>query len=355
MSNSMSNWAQTAVGPIPTGDLGLALMHEHILCDLRAPERARSHPVEPLQITPSNRFEIHYFSNREPANMLLDDPEAARQDLTDFRAAGGGTIVELTVGGLSRQPEALARLSRETGVSIVLGAGFYVAEYQTPEVVAASEDALAEMIRGQVVEGFDQTGVRAGIIGELGCSWPLTEFERRQLRAGARAQRDTGAAITIHPGRHPDAPSEIADVLIAAGAAPDRIVIGHMERTIFDRERLVALLRRGLTLEWDFFGIETSQYWMDDSVDLPTDYMRLDLIHGLVREGFGGQIVISQDICTRTRLKRHGGHGYAHIPRHVMPMMRRRGWSDAEIEDMLVSTPARLLGHDAARPAEGSA
>jgi phosphotriesterase-related protein len=117
-----------------------------------------------------------------------------------------------------------------------------------------------------------------------------------------------------------------------------------MDRTIFDRTRLVDLLKRGFVLEWDFFGIETSQYWMPGAdVDLPTDYMRLDLILDLMRAGFGQQITISHDICTRTRLRSNGGHGYSHIVANIVPMMRRRGWQDSEIEQLLVANPSRLL------------
>jgi phosphotriesterase-related protein len=55
------------------------------------------------------------------------------------------------------------------------------------------------------------------------------------------------------------------------------------------------------------------------------------------------QIVISHDICHRTRLTRYGGHGYQHIFRNVIPMMRWRGSSEAEIDTIMVETPKRLL------------
>jgi phosphotriesterase-related protein len=83
----------------------------------------------------------------------------------------------------------------------------------------------------------------------------------------------------------------------------------------------------------------------DEDLDLPTDYMRLDIIRALLAAGHGGRIVISHDICTRTRLCAFGGHGYGHILRHVVPLMRRRGFADGQIEELLVTTPARLLAY----------
>jgi phosphotriesterase-related protein len=104
----------------------------------------------------------------------------------------------------------------------------------------------------------------------------------------------------------------------------------------------VALARRGCVVEYDFFGIETSNYWMGVA-DLPTDWMRLRCIRRLFDAGLGDRIAVSHDICTRSRLRTFGGHGYAHLPRNVVPLMRDRGFSPAEIETLLVATPRRLL------------
>lgn len=340
----MTGYVQTVTGIVPADTLGPALMHEHILCDLRAPlERSGDAKREPITI--ENRFEIDYFQNRNPANMFLDDADIALGELHRFKAAGGGTIVDVTTGGLAPQPRRLAQLSAASGVCIVMGAGFYVDAYLPEDVRQADIDELEERIAAQLDHGTGDTEVLAGIIGEIGCSWPLEASERRILEAAVRVQKATGATISIHPGRHEDAPAEIADVMTAASADPSRTVIGHMDRTIFDRGRLIDLLGRGFVLEWDFFGIETSQYWMAGAdLDLPTDYMRLDLISDLMAAGYREQITVSHDICTRTRLAAYGGHGYGHLLMHVAPLMQRRGWGEEDIDQLLVATPARLLG-----------
>lgn len=338
-------YAQTVTGRVPAAALGPTLMHEHILCDLRDP-LTRDQPADWAPITMQNRFEIDYFQNRHQPNMLLDDDDVALGELVAFAAAGGATIVELSTGGLRPQPARLAKLAKASGVHIVSGAGDYVDAYLDPEVIERDIEAVAETMETQLSTGSRGTAVRCGIIGELGCSWPLTPAERRRLEAGAAVQHRTGAAITIHPGRHPDAPAQIADILEAAGADPEKVVIGHMDRTMPDRDRLIALLRRGFVLEWDFFGIETSQYWMAGTdLDLPTDYMRLDILRDLTDAGHGGSLAISHDICTRTRLLAHGGHGYRHILSHVVPLMLRRGFDQSEVEQILVTTPVRLLAY----------
>ena len=77
---------------------------------------------------------------------------------------------------------------------------------------------------------------------------------------------------------------------------------------------------------------------------MPNDATRLKLIRTLIDHGHLDRVVISHDICYRTRLCRFGGHGYGHIfLRNVVPMMKKRGYSEDEIDAILVRTPRRLL------------
>ena len=98
------------------------------------------------------------------------------------------------------------------------------------------------------------SGIKAGIIGELGCSFPLHDGERKTLHAAALAQRLTGAAIQIHPGRDATSPMEILRELQAAGADMTRVVMCHMDRTVFTQEGALEIARTGCYMEYDLFG-----------------------------------------------------------------------------------------------------
>ncbi|MBV9559827.1 MAG: hypothetical protein JOY90_05115, partial [Bradyrhizobium sp.] len=139
-----------------------------------------------------------------------------------------------------------------------------------------------------------------------------------------------------------DQPQEVADFIRAEGGTPERTIISHIDRTIFDEERLLRLAESGVVIEFDLFGQEHSYYPLAD-IDMPNDAMRLRLLRALINHGHLDRIVISHDICYRTRLTRYGGHGYQHIYANVIPMMRRRGYSETEIETIMVKTPRRLL------------
>lgn len=148
--------------------------------------------------------------------------------------------------------------------------------------------------------------------------------------------------MSVHPGRAPDACAEILDITEAQGLDPSRTVLCHMDRTHPDGDGIAALLQRGATVEWDFFGIEQSYYWMGE-VELPCDRDRIRLIQTFADKGHADQILISQDICTKTRMRHWGGHGYGHILRNVAPLMQRLGLEAQLIRQLLRETPLRLL------------
>lgn len=110
--------------------------------------------------------------------------------------------------------------------------------------------------------------MRAGIIGEIGCQAPWTPMEQRVMEGAVLAMQQSGAALTVHPGRHPDQPQEVADFLRARGVDMSRVVMSHIDRTIFDDDRLFRLADTGLVLEFDLFGVETTYYKLSD-IDRP--------------------------------------------------------------------------------------
>jgi phosphotriesterase-related protein len=236
----------------------------------------------------------------------------------------------------------LRKISQQTGVPIVMGSGNYVEEYQDASFATASVDDLAADIIAQLSEGAWGSDVRSGIIGEIGCQSPWTENEQRAMSAAVVAQQDSGAAITVHPGRQADQPLEVIELIRREGGDPQRTIICHIDRTIFDAEHLFALADTGCVLEFDLFGMEQTHYLLGD-VDLPNDGVRVGLIRDLFDRGHRDQVVISHDICFRTRLRHYGGHGYDHIFLSVLPRMLRRGFSQADVDAIMIDTPRRLL------------
>lgn len=331
---------RTVLGDVAADGIANVMFHEHLLFDIVPPGAAGDRDGA---LTMATRWQTDYRSNENPANAHQTDPAVAAVELAAFAADGGALVVDQSVHGLARDAEGLAQASRAAGVHVVASAGCYVSPYLGAELRTLSEADLADRFSAEITTGLDGTDIRAGLIGEIGCSWPLEPVERRALAAAAEAQRRTGAAVSVHPGRHPAACGEILDILAANGADLSRVVLCHMDRTFPDGSGIDALLKRGACVEWDFFGIEQSHYWMAADVELPTDLGRLRLIRRFADDGFGDRILISHDICTRTRMQSWGGHGYGHILRNVVPLMRRLGFADGLVRALLTDNPLRLL------------
>lgn len=332
---------QTVLGPIDPAALGPTLMHEHLLWDIRTPAM-RADTDQGPEIALCNCHAIAYGRKKVPGNFRLTCEATVTDELKLLAAAGGRTVVELSSGGLDPRPNGLVALARDAGVNIVMGCGHYVDEYQPRANLLRSVEQFAAEMADQVQIGAWNTDVRAGIIGEIGCQAPWTDLEKRVMAGAFLAMAETGAALNVHPGRHPDQPQEVADFARSHGADPGRIVISHIDRTIFDEDRLFRLADSGVTIEFDLFGQEQAFYSLSD-IDMPNDAIRLRLIRALIGRGHLGRVVISHDICHRTRLTRWGGHGYAHIFDNVVPMMRRRGFTEAEIAAITVENPRRIL------------
>lgn len=339
----MKGKIHTVLGPIEPGQLGRTLMHEHVLCDIRPPSTRGDNDLGP-EITLENVWQINHGHGikRAGRKYMLDLEDVATREVRMMKHDGGDAIVELTCGGLSPDPRGLQRIAAGTGVHLIMGCGHYVNDYQDARNHERTVDDFAQEMIGQIKDGAWGTDVRAGMIGEIGCSAPWTVTEQRVMRAALIAATETGAAINVHPGRHPDQPQQVAEFAKALGFPTERMVISHIDRTVFDEPRLLKLAETGVTVEFDLFGQEASYYGLSD-IDMPNDATRLKLIRGLIAAGHLDRVVISHDICYRTRLASFGGHGYGHIFRNVVPMMKKRDYDADEIEAILVRNPRRLL------------
>jgi phosphotriesterase-related protein len=337
----------TVLGPVPVRDLGIVLPHEHLL--VRVPDfiefsEGTLRALQDAPVTLENLGWIRRYWTYNRDNLRLTDEHLATEEVRRFQTAGGQTIVDVTVPGLGRDPEALARISRATGLHIVIACGAYTAQTHAQWIHDATVERIAEVLVTETRDGVALTGIRPGII-KVGCSWPLHPDEAKVLRAAALAQQRTGLAITVHPGRSRSAPLQIAGILRDAGANLQRVVMGHLDGRVQDLEGLRELGALGLYLELDVFGMESSYFPVPGitGLDALSDSQRLALVQGLIGVGLGEQVLVSHDIATKHRLVRYGGHGFDHLVAHIIPWMREKGFTPGDIEMIFVRNPARML------------
>jgi len=334
----------TVLGAVPAGDLGLTLAHEHLLIDLTCLHHPPAYAWQEGLVEAEPGSENRELLERDPyvcrSNLLLEDARLAAEELNAFRELGGGTVIDFTVLGIGPRPEELREISRATGVRIVAGCGIYVRAAHPEWVAGASVEELADWFRRQIEDGIGGSGVRPGIIGELGTSAPIHPDEERVLRAAAIAQRETGLAINVHVAIFGREALRVSEILDGAGADLSRVVISHLDESLdvgYQRE----VLRRGAYVEYDTFG---SEFGFEHSGERePSDVERIETLLQLLDEGWERQILLSQDVCNKLHLRRYGGKGYGHILREIVPRLRERSVGEETIRMMLVENPARML------------
>ena len=332
----------TVRGQIDPAELGITLAHEHLWMDsspLVAVHGYRTTDAGPWDAAAG--AEARWNPGSHPDNYRLTDVDAAVEELAPFVNAGGRSIVELTPPSLGRHPLRVREIAERAGVHVVLGAGQYLEPVLEPWVTAATEAEITHRLLVEVRQGVDGTGIRPGIFGEMGTSDPVRPGEARVLRAVAAASTASGLAISVHlhPWGH-EGPT-VLDLLLSAGAAPERVILGHLNTAIDRPDQLRALADRGATLGFDLFGFDHSL--LGPGRWPPSDRDVAATIAALVGEGYADRIVLGQDVGVRTRLRRWGGWGYAHLLEHVVPVMRELGIGDGALQAMLVDNPARLL------------
>ncbi len=329
---------QTVLGLVDPEELGFTQTHEHLIVSL-IPPGLRDMAGEPITLENVGNLRRNWLNN--PNNLSLDSEEDALSELRRFKEAGGGAIVELTPIGTGRDPGALARLSKAAGVHLIMGTSFYNAAFHPEKLDSLSEEEVADIYLNDIERGADGTGIRSGIVGEIGLDWPVYPRELKALRAGAIAQARSGAALNIHPGRDREAPFDAIKTIKEAGGNPERVVMSHVDRTLFKLDEMLRLAATGCYLEFDLFGQESSYYPLSD-IDMPNDATRVDYLAALCKHGYRDKLLVSQDICHKTQLAKYGGDGYNHILENVLPIMRRK-LDAADVEAITIKNPARML------------
>lgn len=345
----------TVLGRIAGDELGVTLPHEHLLIDLSAyvEELSRFQPSAqleaPVGLTNLGTVRGNPYANRD--NCVLDSTDLAVREIELFTRAGGRSIVDLTNSDIGRSPGQLRAIAEASGVHIVAGSGHYVNFAQPDRVRAQSLGQIADALTDEIENGIGESGVRPGIIGEIGTTMPLHPNEEKVLRASARAHARTGLTIAVHV--HPPTRSghDVLDILEDEGVDLRRVMLCHLDAALahndieFDDavEYQVSLARRGAYIAYDLCG--NSGYFTDgaNSWWLPSDRERCKAIARIVDAGFAGSLLISHDVGHKHYLSEYGGWGFAHVLTVFRDMLSAFGVGDQVHSQIVSENPARML------------
>ncbi|KAK3921547.1 Phosphotriesterase-related protein [Frankliniella fusca] len=346
----MTSVVQSVLGPVAADKLGRTLTHEHLSLNYgdfyRAPPSVFKSEIErSLSLDNIGLIKQYPYASKENITFFGAEVDAAvLYDVNLFKLAGGGTIVENTTHGLKRQVKQMENISKNTGVNIIAGCGYYLDNTQSGSVRAMSEeDMFNSMVSEMTVGCADYPSVKCGVIGEVASDWPITDFEKRAIRATAQAQNYLRCPVTFHPGRNPEAPFEIMRLYLEAGGSVNRAIMSHLERTFVEKEQFLEFAKLGSFCQLDLFGTECSWYQLHTNFDMPSDAERIKIFSWFKGEGNIEQLLGSHDIHTRHRLVKFGGHGYAHLFANVVPKMIMRGFTQEEVDTITIENPRAWL------------
>lgn len=299
----------TVLGPIAPEDFGVCMVHEHLIVDSWA------------------MWQVPNYS------LIVDDVGLVTEEVQRYKDAGGTSIVDVTNIGLGRNPRALQQISRATGIQLVMGTGWYRERSYPTYIQEKSADQLAAIMVKEIEEGVDDTGIRAGIIGEIGTERGfITPAQERVFRAVARAHLQTGAPISTHTTHWGELGLEQLALLAEEGVDPRNVIVGHLgDRR--DIEIILPIAEKGAWLSIDNIGYQ----------DYQKEDRRAQNVIDLMKAGYRSQVLLSMDIATLNDLHWYGGKGFDYLLRTFIPLLRELGATDDDVHALLVENPSRAL------------
>ena len=297
---------RTVRGDVPVGEVGPALFHEHLISDASA-------------------------WNPDP-DLRCTDPALVAAELRTAALDGVGLLVDATPIDFGRDLGALAEASAHSGVHVIAGTGLYREISYPAWLDDWDHERLAQRFVDDIVAGADGSGIRAGVIGEVGCSETMTTRERRVLTAAAIAQQRTGAAIVTHTQEGRGALKQL-EFLLGQGAEPARVIVGHLD-CLGDVRVALAVIGLGANVGYDRIGL--TQYVRDEE--------RAAEIAALLDAGHADRVMLSGDQARPSQYRANGGEGFGKVLVRFVPLLRRLGVSEETIDQLLVGNPRRVLG-----------
>ncbi len=328
----MRKTVESVTGPIAADSLGKTLIHEHFVF---------GYPGFQGDVT------LGPFKYEEALQTGIEVAEKVM-------AHGVKTVVDPTPNECGRNPSLLKGISEKTGLQIICSTGYYYeGEGATPyfkfrQSLGTAEEEIYEMFMKELQEGIGETGIKPGVIKLASSKDTITEYEKMFFRAGARAQKETGAIILTHTQEGTMGPEQ-AELLLSEGADPEKILIGHMCGNL-DIDYHKRTLDYGVSIALDRFGLQ-------GMVGAPSDTERVSLLVGLLKEGYGDRIFLSHDtvnfwmgrppVMPEQVEQLIANWTPVHLFEKILPMLKEEGISAEQIDRIFIENPMRLFGAEA--------
>ncbi|MDQ3392803.1 MAG: phosphotriesterase [Bacteroidota bacterium] len=308
LNKSIGNKIPTVTGDVMIDDLGVTLVHEHILVDFIGADQVNQNRYDEEQV----------YKKVLPY-------------LKQVKKKGCNTIVECTPLYLGRNVKLLQRLSKASGLLIISNTGYYGAmegKYLPEHAFLEDAEKIAERWIRESKNGIDGTKILPGFIKTGVDKGPLTEVNKKLLKAAAFTHLVTGLTISAHTGDGAAALEEI-EILIENGVSPEafRWVHAQGEKDTSFHTKIGTM---GAWVEFDGIGPETI-----------TEHV--EFVKSMKENGLLGKVLLSHDAGWYQVGEAEGGdfRPYTSLYDLYIPALQKEGFSETELHQLLVKNPSQ--------------
>lgn len=281
---------------------GYTLMHEHIFIDLSG--------VKKLD------------------DCRLDCKDETIEEFKELYKNGVRNVTEVTNIGMGRDINYIREVSEKSGINVICATGFYKEPFYPEFVYEKNEKELSEIMKKEILEGMEETDVKAGIIGEIGSSKDkITETELKVFKSAIIAHLETGIPVTTHTSLGTMGYEQVK-LFKEYKVNLDKIVIGHVDLS-GNTEYILRMLYDGVYVEFDTIG--KNNYLLDD--------IRVEMLKEIEKRELIDRVFLSMDITRKSNMKYNGGIGYNYIFEVFLPKLKEAGIKESSIEKMLKTNP----------------
>lgn len=285
---------------------GITYMHEHVTIDLSG--------------------------IKKDLDCRLNVLDETIEEFKKLKEKGVANVLDVTNRGMGRNIDYALKVQEESGINIIFSTGYYKEPFLPEEVYRLSEQELKGIMVKEIVEGIDDTKIKAQVIGEIGTSKDkITPIEKMLLSLGARVQEETGKPISTHTTLGTLGLEQI-EILKGNGANLNKVIIGHVDLS-GDIDYILRLIDKGVYVAFDTIG----------KVNYMPEEKRLLMLKEICSRGLSSRVVMSMDITRKSHLKNRGGLGYSYLLNSFIPFIKENGIAERDIENMIINNAVEIL------------
>lgn len=300
-------YIQTVLSRIKPSQLGMTLIHEHIIVDFIGADKFDKNRYDPDEV-----FEV----------ML--------PYLKELKSLGVTGFAECTPMFLARDAELFERLAKATDMHILTNTGLYKEPYLPKYAFEKTADELAEIWIDEFKNGIEGTAIKPGFIKIAVNPGNLIPIQQKIVLAAAKTCLATGMTIASHT--------------VSGIAALEQLDILEKEKVPLNK--FIFVHAGGENNQNLHFQVAQRGAWVEyDNVSRGTSAQNLQLIKAMLEKGYENKLLISHDAGWYNVGQPRGGNinGFTYIPKDFVPLMKQSGIDQNIIDKLLITNPALAL------------